>query len=120
MALGQSRSSHSRTQAPQLGEHDVRVSVSHCGVCFTDIHAIDDYYGITTFPFVPGHEIVGHVEARGSEVAGLSGRGPRRHRVAGPVVRCGCEWCAQGEEQLCQEISGRWGRGNATAGSLPR
>jgi D-arabinose 1-dehydrogenase-like Zn-dependent alcohol dehydrogenase len=51
---------------PRLGEHDVRVSVSHCGVCFTDIHAIDDFYGITTFPFVPGHEIVGYVEAVGS------------------------------------------------------
>jgi len=30
---------------PDLGEHDVRVSVTHCGVCHTDLHAIDNYYG---------------------------------------------------------------------------
>jgi len=42
---------------PKLGENDVRVSVTHCGVCHTDIHAIADYYGITTYPFVPGHEM---------------------------------------------------------------
>jgi uncharacterized zinc-type alcohol dehydrogenase-like protein len=41
---------------PELGEHEVRVSVTHCGVCYTDIYGIDDYYGITTYPFVPGHE----------------------------------------------------------------
>ncbi len=58
-------------EPPKLGEHDVRVSVTHCGVCHTDIHAIDDYFGITTFPFVPGHEIVGHVTAMGPAVTGL-------------------------------------------------
>ena len=50
---------------PKLREHDVRVSVTHCGVCHTDIQAIDDYYDITTSPFVPGHEIVGYVSAVG-------------------------------------------------------
>jgi len=48
-------------EPPKLGEHDVRVAVTHCGVCHTDIQAIDDYYGITTFPVVPGHEIVGNI-----------------------------------------------------------
>ncbi len=33
---------------PTLGAHDVRVAVSHCGLCFTDIQAIDDFYRITT------------------------------------------------------------------------
>ena len=56
---------------PKLDENDVRVSISHCGVCHTDIHAIDNYYGITTYPFVPGHEIVGNVSALGSAVVGL-------------------------------------------------
>lgn len=53
-------------ESPKLGEHDVRVSVTHCGLCQSDIHAIDDYYGVTTYPFVPGHEIVGYVSAVGS------------------------------------------------------
>ncbi len=58
-------------EPPKLGEHDVRVSVTHCGVCHTDIQAIGDYYGITSFPFVPGHEIVGHVSELGSSVSEL-------------------------------------------------
>jgi uncharacterized zinc-type alcohol dehydrogenase-like protein len=58
-------------RAPKLGKHDVRVSVTHCGVCHTDVSAIDDYYGITTYPFVPGHEIVGYVSALGGAVSGL-------------------------------------------------
>jgi len=105
--------------APQLGEHDVRVSVSHCGVCFTDIHAIDDYYGITKFPFVPGHEIVGYVEARGREVAGL--KEGDRVGIGWQGRSCmRCEWCAQGEEQLCQQIStmGTWERHGGFATSV--
>ena len=58
--------------APELGEYDVRVSVTHCGVCHTDIHATDNYYGITDFPFVPGHEIVGYVSAVGPAVSELN------------------------------------------------
>jgi len=104
---------------PPLEQQDVRVSVSHCGVCFTDIHGIDDFYGITTFPFVPGHEIVGYVEARGDGVTGLA---------EGDRVGIGwqgrscmrCEWCAQGEEQLCQGIAemGTWERHGGFASSV--
>ena len=56
---------------PKLGKHDVRVAVTHCGVCHTDIQAINDYYGITQFPFVPGHEIVGVISEVGPAVSGL-------------------------------------------------
>jgi uncharacterized zinc-type alcohol dehydrogenase-like protein len=105
--------------APQLGEHDVQVSVSHCGVCFTDIHAIDDYYAITTFPFVPGHEIVGYVEARGRMVSGLE-EGDRVG-IGWQGRSCTrCEWCTQGEEQLCQDIAkmGTWERHGGFASSV--
>lgn len=105
--------------APPLGEHDVRVSVSHCGVCFTDIHAIDDYYGITTFPFVPGHEIVGYVKARGRKVSGLE-EGDRVG-IGWQGRSCTrCEWCRQGEEQLCQDIAemGTWERHGGFATSV--
>ena len=54
--------------SPEVGEHEVRVSITHCGVRYTDVQGIEDYYGITTFPFVPGHEIVGCVSALGAEV----------------------------------------------------
>ena len=95
--------------SPDLGENDVRVTVTHCGVCHTDIHAIDNYYGITDFPFVPGHESVGYVSAVGPAVSEL---------IEGDRVGIGwqgrscmqCEWCLKGEEQLCMDIvpSGTW------------
>jgi uncharacterized zinc-type alcohol dehydrogenase-like protein len=95
--------------SPELGEYDVRVAITHCGICHSDLQAIDDYYGIGEYPFVPGHEIVGHVSAVSSMTSGLK----EGDRVAiGWLGRsCGqCEWCLRGEEQLCQDIvpAGTW------------
>jgi uncharacterized zinc-type alcohol dehydrogenase-like protein len=90
-------------EQPKLGEHDVRVSITHCGVCHTDIHAIDDYYGITTYPFVPGHEIVGYVSAVGRAASGL--KEGDRVGVGWQGRSCmQCEWCLKGEEQFCLDI----------------
>ena len=96
-------------ESPKLGEHDVRVSVTHCGLCHSDIHAIDDYYGVTTYPFVPGHEIVGYVSAVGSAPSGLEEG--NRVAIGWQGRSCGqCEWCTCGEEQLCLDIvkAGTW------------
>jgi len=96
-------------ESPKLGEHDVRVDVTHCGFCHTDIHAIDDYYGITTYPFVPGHEIVGYVSEVGREACELK-KGDRVG-IGWQGRSCmKCEWCLKGEEQLCYDIvdSGTW------------
>jgi uncharacterized zinc-type alcohol dehydrogenase-like protein len=95
--------------SPDLKQHEVRVSISHCGVCHTDIQAIDDYYGITTFPFVPGHEIVGRVSAVGPAVVGL--REGDRVGIGWQGRSCmQCEWCLKGETQLCMDIenTGTW------------
>jgi len=96
-------------QPPPLKKSEVRISITHCGLCHTDINAINDYYGITNYPFVPGHEIVGHISEVGSSVNGLK---------VGDRVGIGwqgrscmeCEWCLRGEEQLCQDIvpDGTW------------
>ena len=105
--------------APPVGEHDIRVTVSHCGLCFTDVHAIDDFYGITAFPFVPGHEIVGYVEARGAGVSGL--KEGDRVGIGWQGRSCGrCAWCARGEEQLCYDIgnSGTFERHGGFADSV--
>jgi uncharacterized zinc-type alcohol dehydrogenase-like protein len=96
-------------EPPELGENDVRVSITHCGVCHTDIHAIDNYYGITDYPFVPGHEIVGDVSAVGPAVSGL--KEGDRVGIGWQGRSCmQCEWCLKGEEQLCMDIvpSGTW------------
>jgi uncharacterized zinc-type alcohol dehydrogenase-like protein len=94
---------------PELREHDVRVSVTLCGVCHTDIHAVDNYYGLTIYPFVPGHEIVGYVSAVGPAVPGL--KEGDRVGIGWQGRSCmQCEWCLKGEEQLCMDIvpSGIW------------
>jgi uncharacterized zinc-type alcohol dehydrogenase-like protein len=104
---------------PELGGHDVRVRVSHCGLCFTDVQAIDDFYGITAFPFVPGHEIVGYVEAMGAAVSEL--KEGDRVGIGWQGRSCGrCEWCTQGEEQLCRDIAdaGTWERHGGFADSV--
>ena len=102
MAVGQSLVPFT-FEAPKLGEYEARVSVSHCGLCFTDIHAIDDYYDITEFPFVPGHEIVGYVSEVGSSLSNL--KEGDRVGIGWMGRSCmKCEWCIKGEEQLCQHI----------------
>jgi len=108
MAQGQALEQFTYEQ-PKLGEHDVRVSVTHCGLCFTDIHGIDNYYGVVSYPFVPGHEIVGHVSEIGEDPSGLT----IGDRVGiGWLGRsCGeCKWCKSGTEQLCLDIvqAGVW------------
>jgi uncharacterized zinc-type alcohol dehydrogenase-like protein len=86
--------------AGDLHDDDVEVKISHCGVCHSDVHLIDNDWGISKYPFIPGHEIVGTVTAVGARV---------RNRAVGDRVgigwqadSCGiCEWCRQGEEHLC-------------------
>ena len=96
-------------EPPELDENDVRISVTHCGLCYTDVHAIDDYYEITDYPFVPGHEVVGHVSEMGPAVTGLEVGD--RVGVGWQGRSCGrCEWCARGEDHLCKEVvdNGSW------------
>jgi len=96
-------------ESPELGEHDVKVSVTHCGVCYTDIHGIDDYYEISTYPFVPGHEIVGLVSEAGP--AALELNVGARVGIGWQGRACWeCEYCRQGDVHLCVDIddAGTW------------
>jgi len=83
-----------------LGPYDVEVRVLHCGVCHSDIHLIDNDWGITRYPLVPGHEIIGTVTAVGSNVHGpVVGQ---RVGIGWQADSCGiCEWCRSGDEHLC-------------------
>ena len=92
-----------------LGPSEVRVAVTHCGLCYTDIQGIEDTYGISTFPFVPGHEIVGRVSEVGPTVKGL--RIGDRVGIGWQGRSCmNCEECLRGEPQLCHDIDvcGAW------------
>ena len=80
--------------------NEVEVRISHCGVCHSDIHLIDNDWGISKYPFIPGHEIVGTVEAVGSDVKDRTVG--ERVGIGWQADSCGvCEWCRQGAEQLC-------------------
>ncbi len=86
-----------------LESHEVEVKISHCGICHSDIHLIDNDWGITDFPFVPGHEIVGTVTALGAEVQGLD----KGQRVGIGWQRSAClkcEYCLRGFENLCSQL----------------
>ncbi len=82
--------------------NEVEVRISHCGICHSDIHLIDNDWGLSRYPFVPGHEIVGTVSAVG---AGVRDRAVgQRVGIGWQADSCGiCEWCKQGEENLCAD-----------------
>jgi uncharacterized zinc-type alcohol dehydrogenase-like protein len=83
-----------------LKADEVEVKISHCGVCHSDVHLIDNDWGMSKYPFIPGHEIVGTVIAVGSEVTSL--KTGERVGIGWQADSCGvCEWCRQGEEHLC-------------------
>lgn len=84
----------------ELQPNEVEIKISHCGVCHSDIHLIDNDFGFSKYPFIPGHEIVGTVVAVGSHV--LDRTTGERVGVGWQSDSCGiCEWCRQGDEHLC-------------------
>jgi uncharacterized zinc-type alcohol dehydrogenase-like protein len=95
----------------EIRPQDVELKISHCGVCHSDIHLIDNDWGASQFPFIPGHEIIGTVSQVGSAVSGLN-LGDRMG-VGWQSDSCGfCEWCRQGKENLCAAIEGVCARRN--------
>ncbi len=84
----------------ELGPHEVEVKITHCGVCYSDIHLINNDWGMSKYPFIPGHEIVGTVTGVGSEVTDR--KLGQRVGIGWQADSCGiCEWCRQGDEHLC-------------------
>jgi alcohol dehydrogenase, propanol-preferring len=85
---------------PLPGPGEIRVRVEACAVCRTDLHVVDGDLPDPKLPIVPGHEIVGVVDALG---AGVHGFAPG-DRVGVPWLgyTCGhCPYCASGRENLC-------------------
>ena len=85
---------------PVPGAHEVLVRVDACGVCRTDLHIVDGELTQPRLPLVPGHEIVGHVEAVGPGVDALA----VGDRVGVPWLgaTCGiCPYCREQRENLC-------------------
>ena len=75
-----------------LGTGEIDVAVTHCGVCHTDLHLIDNDLGVSEYPLVPGHEVIGTIAAVGNDVLGLAVG--QRVGVGWQRGSCNqCEWC---------------------------
>ncbi len=86
----------------ELGPWDVEVKISHCGICHSDVHLIDDDWAMSSYPLVPGHEIVGVITASGSNVTHL--KKGQRLGIGWQRSAClTCEFCARGEENMCPQ-----------------
>ena len=87
--------------APSPGPDEVLVRVIACGVCRTDLHIVEGDLPLVRSPVVPGHQVVGRVEAMGSEARRF--RAGDRVGVAWLRRTCGtCEACRRGRENLCE------------------
>lgn len=85
---------------PIPGPGEVRVRISACGVCRTDLHVLDGDLPAIPYPIIPGHEVVGRVDALGAGVDDLK----PGMRVGVPWLgyTCGeCFYCRMGKENLC-------------------
>jgi alcohol dehydrogenase, propanol-preferring len=84
----------------QPGPGEIRVKVSACGVCRTDLHVVDGELPNPQVPIIPGHEIVGRIDVIGAGVAGL--RVGERVGIPWLGHNCGvCPYCLGGQENLC-------------------
>jgi propanol-preferring alcohol dehydrogenase len=87
---------------PTPGAGELRLRVEACGVCRTDLHVVDGELDHPRLPIIPGHEIVGRVDAIGAGVSGFA----LGERVGVPWLghTCGhCPYCASGRENLCDD-----------------
>ncbi|MCP5364227.1 MAG: NAD(P)-dependent alcohol dehydrogenase [Hyphomicrobiales bacterium] len=88
-----------------LGADDVEIRVEHCGICHSDLSMLNNEWGITAYPFVPGHEVAGTIAAAGDHI---------RHLSVGQRVglgwHCGycmtCDPCMSGDHNLCAKAEG--------------
>ena len=84
----------------KIGKNDVLIKISHCAIATGDVQFINNDWGDTRFPFVPGHEIIGVVEQTGANAAGL--KKGERVGVGYQLESCfNCEYCNKGYEQFC-------------------
>lgn len=83
-----------------LGAEDVEVAVEHCGICHSDVSVLNNEWGISQFPAVLGHEVVGRVTAVGAVAKGVNVG--QRVGVGWTAASCmHCRQCLSGDQHLC-------------------
>ena len=88
-----------------LGPEDVEIQVTHCGICHSDLSMLDNDWGMSQYPFVPGHEATGTVVAMGDAAKGL--KIGQRVGLGWFSRSClSCHECLAGEQHLCSTAQG--------------
>ncbi|PTR28348.1 NAD(P)-dependent alcohol dehydrogenase [Pseudomonas sp. GV085] len=86
-----------------LGSDEVEVAVEYCGVCHSDQSLIDNDWGISSYPFIPGHEVVGRIVRVGDQVRGLEmGQRVGIGWYKGSCMHCTS--CIEGSHNLCRTV----------------
>lgn len=89
----------------KLGDHEVDIAVESCGICHSDLSMLNNEWGMTQYPFVPGHEIIGTVKAAGAHVTSL--KPGARVGVGWHAGYCmTCQSCMSGDHNLCGTATG--------------
>ena len=96
----------------ELASHDVEINVESCGICHSDLSMLDNEWGMTEYPFVPGHEVVGTISQVGEHVTSL--KVGQRVGLGWHSSYCNsCRTCEEGDHNLCADatmtIGGRHG-----------
>lgn len=89
----------------EIGAYEVDIAVKHCGICHSDLSMLENAWGVTQYPFVPGHEVIGTVKAIGKDVTNLK---------VGDYVGLGwhsgyclsCYQCLTGDQNMCDTAEG--------------
>ncbi|HVJ68246.1 MAG TPA: NAD(P)-dependent alcohol dehydrogenase [Caulifigura sp.] len=85
-----------------LGPEDVEVQVEHSGLCHSDLSVLNNEWGVSTYPAVLGHEVIGKVTAVGSAARGI--KVGQRVGIGWTSASCmHCRQCKSGHQQLCLE-----------------
>jgi alcohol dehydrogenase (NADP+) len=91
-------------QRRALGNHDVQIKILYCGVCHSDLHTVRNEWNGTTYPCIPGHEIIGRVVKIGEHVKKI-----KENDTVGVgcmVDSCRtCENCEENLEQFCSDTT---------------
>jgi uncharacterized zinc-type alcohol dehydrogenase-like protein len=83
-----------------LGPEEVTIEVEHCGICHSDLSVVDNEWGISRYPVVPGHEVIGRVSALGAAAKGLKvGQRVGVGWYSGSCMHC--DQCVGGSHHLC-------------------
>ncbi|SDF76565.1 NADPH-dependent aldehyde reductase Ahr [Chitinophaga filiformis] len=85
-----------------LGPEEVDIEVEYCGICHSDLSMLDNEWGISAYPLVPGHEAIGRVIALGDIAKEKGLKIGQRVGIGWNAYSCmHCEQCLKGEHELC-------------------